>query len=360
MTNRPKAVIFGCVGTELLPEEQAFFERCQPLGFILFARNCKSPDQVRKLVQALKDTVSHSDVPILIDQEGGRVVRLTPPNWRAVPPASVFGQLAQEQSDAAIEAVYNNAVLIGNELQDLGINVDCAPCVDLLIPGSDPIIGDRAFTDHPETVAELSLAVIEGLQNRNIIPVIKHLPGHGRAPVDSHKELPIVTTSKQELIDNDFLAFQLLCESIREQSLPQPWGMTAHVVYQDLDNTETATHSSYMIEDIIRGHIGFEGFLISDCLTMEALEGSFSVRAQKALKAGCDAVLHCNGHLDEMIEVAGATPPLTKAAWGRLESSKLPRSNVLTKEEFNAMNLKLEAILENCDLDEDGKKKFYA
>lgn len=359
MTNKPKAVIFGCLGTELSSIERVFFERCQPLGFILFARNCKSPDQVRKLVQDLRNTVSHSDVPILIDQEGGRVVRLTPPIWRSVPPASVFGQLAQEEPDKAIESVFNNAVLIGNELQELGINVDCAPCADLLIPGSDPIIGDRAFTDNPETVAELSLAMIEGLQNQNVIPVIKHLPGHGRAPVDSHKELPVVATLVDELIENDFLAFHLLCEEIRERSLPQPWGMTAHVVYQDLDANETATHSSYIIEHVIRIQIGFEGFLISDCLTMEALEGSFSTRAQKALKAGCDAVLHCNGNLDEMIEVAGATPPLTKTAWERLESSKLPRSIVLTKEEFSTMHLKLEAVIENPD-DEGGKKKFYA
>ncbi len=360
MTNKPKAVIFGCLGTELLPIERAFFERCQPLGFILFARNCKSPDQIKKLVQDLRQTVLHSDVPILIDQEGGRVVRLTSPTWRSVPPASAFGQLAQEKPEIAIESVFNNAVLIGNELQELGINVDCAPCADLLISGSDPIIGDRAFSEHPETVAELSLAMIEGLQNQNVIPVIKHLPGHGRAPVDSHKELPVIATSADELIENDFLAFHLLCEEIRERSLPQPWGMTAHVVYQDLDATETATHSSYIIEHVIRSQIGFEGFLISDCLTMEALEGDFSVRAQKALKAGCDAVLHCNGDLDEMIEIAGATPPLTKVAWERLESSKLPRSIVLTKEEFKTMHLKLEAVLENRDPDEDGKKKFYA
>jgi beta-N-acetylhexosaminidase len=365
MVNRPKAVIFGCAGTELLPTERAFFERCQPLGFILFARNCKSPDQVRKLVQDLRGTVSHSDVPILIDQEGGRVVRLTPPIWRAVPSASAFGQLAYEKPDVAIEAVFNNAVLIGNELQDLGINVDCAPCVDLLISGSDPIIGDRAFTDHPETVAELSLAMIEGLQNQNVIPVIKHLPGHGRAPVDSHKELPIITTPAQELVENDFLAFLLLCENIKARSLPQPWGMTAHVVYQDFDDQETATHSSYIIDHIIRNQIGFEGFLISDCLTMEALEGLFSIRAQKALKSGCDAVLHCSGHLDEMIEVAGVTPPLTTLAWKRLESSKLPgyATKPLTKEELSTLQLSIEAALENSDQSPNPSaesKKLYA
>ena len=345
MKRPPKAVIFGCSGLKLLPEEKAFFERCQPLGFILFARNCKAPEQVQKLVAELKKTVSHGNVPILIDQEGGRVVRLSPPHWREVPPASLFGQLANESPDLARESVFDNATLIGHELQEMGITVDCAPCADLLVPGSDPIIGDRAFSEHPEITHDLSLAMIEGLQSQNIIPVIKHLPGHGRAPVDSHKELPIVAASKEDLIDYDFKAFQLICEQIRLRSLPQPWGMTAHVVYQNFDR-KIATHSSLIIEEIIRQHIGFKGFLISDCLTMEALEGTFANRALKAFRAGCDAVLHCNGHLDEMIEIAGATQPLSEIALERLKASQIPSPKILTPDQKNYLSAKLDAVLE--------------
>jgi len=341
----PKAVIFGCSGYELLPEERAFFERAQPLGFILFTRNCKSAEQIKQLIADLKSTVQHKEVPILIDQEGGRVVRLQPPLWREVPPAHIFGQFAYENIEQASEYTLINAMLIGEELQELGINVDCAPCADLLIPGSDPIIGDRAFSEHVNIVAELSLATIQGLQSQNIIPVIKHLPGHGRAPVDSHKELPVVSSSKEELTDNDFEAFRLICQGIKARSLPQPWGMTAHVVYEAFDK-ETATHSALIIDRIIRDHIGFKGFLISDCLTMEALEGTFSYRAQKALKAGCDAVLHCNGHLDEMIEIAGATPSLSEISSKRLEVSKIFNEKILLKDEKEQIKSKLDAVIQ--------------
>lgn len=341
----PKAVIFGCSGYELLPEERSFFERSQPLGFILFTRNCKTPDQVKRLIEDLKSTVKHKEVPILIDQEGGRVARLLPPVWREVPPAHIFGQLAYENIEQASECTIDNAMLIGEELQELGVNVDCAPCADLLIPDSDPIIGDRAFSEHVNIVAELSLAMIKGLQSQNIIPVIKHLPGHGRAPVDSHKELPVVSSRKEELIDNDFEVFRLICQGIKSRSLPQPWGMTAHVVYDAFDK-ETATHSLLMIDRVIREHIGFKGFLISDCLTMEALEGSFSFRAQKALKAGCDAVLHCNGHLDEMIEIAGATPSLSEISLKRLAESRILNPTILSKEEKEDIKSKLEAVIQ--------------
>ncbi|MBY0461654.1 MAG: beta-N-acetylhexosaminidase [Alphaproteobacteria bacterium] len=351
MKKRPaKAVIFGCSGPELLPEERSFFERCQPLGFILFARNCKTPEQVKTLAADLKNTLIHKDVPILIDQEGGRVARLLPPLWREVPPAHIFGQLANEDIDLASEGVHDNAALIGYELNEIGINVNCAPCADLLIPGSDPIIGDRAFSEHSQIVAELSLAMIEGLQSQNIIPIIKHLPGHGRAPVDSHKELPIVSSSREELIDHDFESFRLICEGIKARSLPEPWGMTAHVVYDAFDDKETATHSPLIIDRIIREHIGFKGFLISDCLTMEALEGSFSNRAQKALKAGCDAVLHCNGHLDEMIEIAGATPDLSEISLERLRKSRVSHPRTLSKEDKDHLQLKLDDTLQKQEL----------
>jgi beta-N-acetylhexosaminidase len=347
----PKAIIFGCSGPELLNEERAFFGECQPLGFILFARNCKTPEQIRTLVSDLKRTVSHKNVPILIDQEGGRVVRLTPPLWRDIPPAHVFGQLATVNSDLAAECVSMNAELIGHELQEIDVTVNCAPCADLLIPGSDPIIGDRSFSEDSEIVARLSLAMIEGLQKQNIIPVIKHLPGHGRAPVDSHKELPVVSSSEQELADSDFKAFRLICEKIKEKKMQQPWGMTAHVVYNAFDK-DTATHSSLIIHNIIREKIGFEGFLVSDCLTMEALNGSFSYRTQKAFEAGCDAILHCNGHLNEMIEIAEAAPILSQTSLERLEKSRITHGKPLSKEQEHLLKSKLENVLKEQNIED--------
>lgn len=316
MSTSPKAVIFGCSGLALTPEEKVFFESCNPLGFILFERNCQNPDQLKKLVADLKATVSHDNPPILIDQEGGRVVRLKPPYWSELPPAHTFGTLAASNLNAAIQQVYELAFKIGQELKAVGVTVNCAPCADLLLEGADPIIGDRAFSDQPELVALLSSQVIRGLQDAGVTPVIKHLPGHGRAPVDSHKQLPVVTTAFDELVETDFKAFQMICDQFNTQ--PVPWGMTAHVVYDAIDSKNPATHSVAVIQEIIRDHIGFDGFLVSDCLTMEALSGSFEDRAQKAIESGCDAVLHCSGRLNEMIQVAVATPLISFESLKRL------------------------------------------
>lgn len=328
----PQATIFSCQGPVLLPEEAAFFKDIQPLGFILFERNCKNRDQVKKLIEDLKATVNHSFVPMLIDQEGGRIVRLKSPEWRPTYPASVFGKLAEHDLTLAGQCAFWQASLIGQELAELGINVNCAPCADLFMPDANPIIGDRAFSDQIPIIRHLSLQVIKGLQSQGIIPVIKHLPGHGRAPVDSHKELPIVETSFEVLEKTDFLAFQEICQQFEPEN-PQPWGMTAHVVYSAIDDLQPATHSSIAIRKIIRELIGFEGFLISDCLTMEALEGSFTNRTEKAFHAECDAVLYCEGHLDEMEEVAHAAPLLSTKAVERLEKSLLPKKQLLTAEQ---------------------------
>ncbi|RZI46600.1 beta-N-acetylhexosaminidase [Candidatus Finniella inopinata] len=325
----PKAVILSCQGPELLPEERAFFKDVQPLGFILFERHCKSREQVKKLIEDLRSTVSHSFVPILIDQEGGRVVRLKPPIWRSAYPASVFGQLAEKDLALAGQCAFWQASLIGQELAEIGINVNCAPCADLFMPDADPIIGDRAFSDQVPIIHHLSLQTIKGLQSQGIIPIIKHLPGHGRAPVDSHKELPIVETPLDVLHKTDFLAFSQICQSLNDRT-PQPWGMTAHVVYNAVDTQLPATHSGVVTQKIIREFIGFEGFLISDCLTMEALEGSFTNRTEKALKAGCDAVLYCKSNLDEMVEVAKAAKTLSSQALQRLEKSLLPKVQTLS------------------------------
>lgn len=343
----PKAVIFGCQGPDLLPQEAAFFSECQPLGFILFERNCLNRQQVKKLIADLRATVNHSSVPILIDQEGGRVVRLRPPEWRGAWPASLFGQMAQTDLKAAEQCVFWQASLIGQELAELGINLNCAPCADLLIPGADPIIGDRAYAQDWQIASQLSLQTIRGLQSQGITPILKHLPGHGRAPVDSHIALPVLDTPLADLESTDFLAFQTICQAINSDPNNQPWGMTAHVIYQALDALEPATHSCLVIDKMIRHFIGFQGFLISDCLTMKALVGSFAERAMKALQAGCDAVLHCKGDLNEMIEIAQVTPALSAASLRRLQAFDLspPKPLSLAEQQTFQNHLKYQVDL---------------
>ncbi len=302
-----KAVIFGLKGTTLLPEERAFFERVQPLGFILFRRNCDNPEQIRALVHDLKSTLNHDDVPILIDQEGGRVVRLYPPHFRSNPPAHLFGDLYQTNPHNASELVFENYALIAQELQDLGVNTNCAPCADLLFDGSDPIIGDRAFSKKGDAAATLSTVTINAHNRNGVMPVIKHLPGHGRADVDSHEKLPVVDTDEKTLEMSDFLTFFMALESFPVH----PWGMTAHIIYSKIDPDYCATESSIVIQNVIRGVIGFKGFLISDCISMKALSGSYAQRASRAIAAGCDAVLYCMGDLDVMEEVAAVVPELS-------------------------------------------------
>lgn len=283
-------VIYGCEGLTLTQAEQQFFDKAQPLGFILFERNCQSPSQVKELIAQLKACVEHRNVPILIDQEGGKVVRLKPPHWLPRPAAKTL---------SSAQAVYGNALSIAQELADLGITVNCAPCADLLIEGADDVIGDRAFSADPIIVTEYSLAMLKGLEDGGIIPVIKHLPGHGRAPVDSHEELPIVDIDRATLEQTDFVPFKALASASKIA-----WGMTAHVIYSALDAENVATQSNSVIQSIIRDELGFKGFLVSDCLTMKALSGNFKEKAKKALLAGCDAVLMCKGTIAEFEDVA--------------------------------------------------------
>lgn len=289
------AAIFGCSGTVLGDQERAFFSNTQPLGFILFGRNCETPDQVRALVADLQGCVGHDDVPVLIDQEGGRVQRLRPPHWRAAPPASAFAVLFEKDPALAIEAVRLNARLIGHELADLGISVDCAPVLDVVQPDADPIIGDRAYGDDPATIASLGRAACEGFLMAGVLPVLKHIPGHGRADVDSHKQLPRVETDRQTLSKTDFAPFAALND--------MPWAMSAHVLYTALDDKRPAT-LSYDVIALIRDDLGYEGVLVSDDLSMQALSGSLSERTAAAMAAGCDVALHCNGDMDEMKMVA--------------------------------------------------------
>jgi beta-N-acetylhexosaminidase len=303
------AAIFGVSGQVLTSEERAFFRDVQPLGFILFARNIADPDQVRRLVNDLRVSVEHAEAPVLIDQEGGRVQRLKPPHWRARSAAAKFGALASQRAGDGRKAVFLNHQLIGAELAALGIDVDCAPLIDVQQPGAHDVIGDRAFSGDPEQVATLGRAAADGLMSAGITPVIKHIPGHGRSMVDSHHDLPRVTTPHAELSRIDFVPFKRLNDL--------PWGMTAHIVYEAIDQELPATLSAKVIAEIIRGEIGFDGLLLSDDLSMKALRGTLADLARQSVAAGCDIALHCNGKMEEMVQVAAGAPPLSKAGLER-------------------------------------------
>lgn len=304
------AVIYGCAGLHLTDEERAFFKAQNPLGFILFARNCDTPEQVSALVEEFKSCLSHDLPLILIDQEGGRVARLKPPHWRKSPPARFFAMLAEKGLAEATHAATINAHLIANELLALGINVDCAPVADLLIEGAHDIIGDRAFGSDPERVASLAHAFAQGLMHGGVVPIIKHIPGHGRAAADSHEELPTVDTPLAELEATDFAPFRILAEL--------PVAMTAHVVYSALDPYAPATLSPKVIK-YIREQIGFSGVLVSDDVSMKALSGGFAERTRGALAAGCDVALHCNGDMAEMVQVAEGARPLSEQGLARVQ-----------------------------------------
>lgn len=304
-------VVYGCSGLQLGAEERAFFRDAQPWGFILFGRNVADHEQVRELVGALRETVDDARAPVLIDQEGGRVSRLKPPNWRERPAAVRFGEVYAKAREAACEAAYLNARLIASDLVDLGINVDCLPLLDIPVEGADDVIGDRAFARDPTTIIDLGRAAIEGLMEGGVLPVMKHIPGHGRAMADSHLALPHVDTDTEMLSATDFVTFRSLNQC--------PLAMTAHVVYDTIDPQRPATTSPKVIRDVIRGEIGFDGLLMSDDISMGALSGPVSVRAKAALFAGCDVVLHCNGKIEEMKDVAEEAKPLEGASLKRAE-----------------------------------------
>lgn len=301
----PRAAVFGCAGPALSPAEREFFAGANPLGFCLFARNCQEPAQLRDLVAALRDCVGRSDAPILIDQEGGRVARLTPPHWRRIPAAARLAELPEAE-----EAVRLAMRLTADDLASLGITVDAAPVLDLPVPGADAVIGDRAYGTDPGKVAALGRAACEGLLEGGVLPIIKHIPGHGRATVDSHRDCPRVATGRDLLDGTDFAPFRALAA--------MPWAMTAHVIFTAIDLDEPATLSSRVIDEAIRGSIGFDGVLISDDLSMGALGGGLGERAEKAIAAGCDVALHCNGDPAEMEAVAGHTTALSDEAAARV------------------------------------------
>lgn len=306
-------VIFGCSGPDLEPVEREFFREMQPWGFILFGRNVRDRAQVRALVAALRDTVGDAQAPVLIDQEGGRVARLKPPVWRARPAQAAFGRLHSATPETAAEAAYLNARLIAADLAELGVNVDCLPVLDIPVPGAHNVIGDRAFASDPTVVIELGRAVMQGLMDGGVLPVMKHVPGHGRAGADTHLDLPHVTTPREELSATDFVSFRSLNTC--------PLAMTAHVVYDAIDPKRPATTSPRVIRDVIRGEIGYQGLLMTDDVSMDALSGPIAARAKAALFAGCDVVLHCNGRMDEMKDLASEAKPLDGETLRRAEQA---------------------------------------
>jgi beta-N-acetylhexosaminidase len=306
-----QAVIYGCAGPQLGADEAAFFRAAQPLGFILFGRNVVDPAQLRRLTHDLRTSIDNPDAPILIDQEGGRVRRLRPPHWRVVAAPAVFGLLAEQDRPAGERAVWLNHRLLAGELLDLGINVDCAPLLDIRFPGAHDVVGDRALGSDPVLVAALGRIAAEALLSGGVMPIIKHIPGHGRAMVDSHLDLPRVTADHAALAAIDFQPFLALKDL--------PWGMTAHLVYDAIDPDHPATLSKKVIAEVIRGEIGFDGLLLTDDLSMKALKGDFTSLAADSLAAGCDIVLHCNGDMSEMRQVADGVSPLSPMAKARYE-----------------------------------------
>lgn len=336
----PRAAIVGVAGASVSAEERALFARHPPLGFILFGRHCLTPAGVAELINELRAAVGRPDAPVLIDQEGGRVMRLCPPSWPARPAARALGRLAERDLALGREAAWLHARLIAAELHGLGITVNCAPVLDLGQPATTAAIGDRAFSSDPAVVAALGLATIDGYLAGGILPVIKHLPGHGRATVDSHVGLPVVDATLAELAAADWLPFRACALS--------PLAMTAHVLYPALDEQRPATLSAPVIDRVIRGEIGFAGGLLSDDLSMGALGGRLGERAAAALAAGCDVALHCNGVFAELVEVLEAAPPLAGPAAARLTGA-LARRPAPLPFDVAAGEARLAALLDRLD-----------
>ncbi|WP_322517103.1 beta-N-acetylhexosaminidase [Rhodopseudomonas palustris] len=312
-----RAFITGISGLGLTDDERGFLRESRPWGFILFKRNVDNPAQLAGLVQQLRAEIGQPDAPVLIDQEGGRVQRLGPPHWPVYPRGAVFSAIYDIDSQLGLAAARLSARLIAADLYDLGITVDCLPLADVPVAGADAVIGDRAYGTEPAKVAAIARAVTEGLEQGSVLPVLKHIPGHGRATADSHFRLPTVDTPRDELERTDFAAFQPLADL--------PMAMTAHVVFSALDPAQPATTSATIIDQVIRKRIGFQGLLMSDDVSMNALEGTIADRTRASLAAGCDVVLHCNGKLDEMRQVAAEATELTGLALQRAEAALASR-----------------------------------
>lgn len=314
------ACILGCSGPSLTKAEDAFFRQARPWGFILFARNVEEPGQVRSLTQRLRETVGRADAPVLVDQEGGRVQRLGPPHWPRYPAARAYAGIAPHYPFLRAAIVRLGARLMAHDLAEVGITANCLPVLDVPDPGAHAVIGDRAYGETPDEVAMLGRAAAEGLVAGGVLPVMKHIPGHGRARADSHDTLPVVDATTDELDTRDFAPFRALSDL--------PMAMTAHVVYAAIDARRPATTSRAVVQTVIRRRIGFDGLLMSDDLSMRALSGGMVDRARAARRAGCDVVLHCNGDLGEMRAVVEGAGPLVGRSARRAQAAlaRRPRS----------------------------------
>lgn len=305
-----KPVIFGLSGAELTADERAFFRDADPLGYILFKRNCVDRAQMLALTDSLRELSGRSDVPILIDQEGGRVARMQPPEWPAFPAGPAFDKLYDLAPSSAIEAARANGHALALMLAEVGVNVNCAPLLDVRQPETTPAVGERTFGSDPMQVAALGRAMLDGMAKGGVVGVVKHMPGHGRGVVDSHYELPVVKASDAEL-ERDIEPFRTLASA--------PMGMTCHVVFEAWDADRPATLSPTVIADVIRGRIGFDGLLMTDDIDMKALSGTAGEKAVAAIAAGCDVALDCWARMDEMVEIAGRLGDASAATLARLE-----------------------------------------
>ena len=307
-----KPVIYGLSGPALTPDERAFFAESKPAGFILFKRNCETRAQMRALTDSLRDLTGRDDVPILIDQEGGRVARMQPPEWPEFPAGPAFDRLYNLAPSSAIEAARANGHALGLMLSEVGVNVDCLPLLDLALPDTTPAVASRALGSDPMRVAALGRATLDGLKSGGVVGVVKHMPGHGRARVDSHYELPVVGASDAEL-EADIAPFRTLNWA--------PMGMTCHLMFTAWDAENPASLSKTIIEDVLRGRIGFDGLLMTDDIDMKALSGTAGEKAARAIEAGCDLVLDCWARMDEMEEIASRLGEMGAKSRGRLDAA---------------------------------------
>ena len=309
-----KAMILGCAGTELSADEIALYRDQQPWGFILFARNLKEENQIKDLVLSMRDAVGRHDAPVLIDQEGGRVQRIRAPMAESYPSGSVLGELYEVDKEKGLRATWLMSRLHAFDLTRLGININCLPVLDVVVPGGTPAIGNRSYGANTATVAALGKAAAEGLKAGGMLPVMKHMPGHGRAMVDSHHDLPVVTATIDELDAHDFLPFREMSNELM--------GMSAHIVFTAIDADNPATTSRKVVDEVIRRRIGFDGLLLSDDSSMNALKGTLGERAANIVNGGCDIVLHCNGVMEEMLQVVREVPVLSGKSLQRARAAQ--------------------------------------
>ncbi|MBB4347901.1 MULTISPECIES: beta-N-acetylhexosaminidase [Rhizobiaceae] len=307
-----KSMILGAGGATLTADEISLYRDERPWGFILFARNCIELPQIADLVAAMRDAVGRPDAPVLIDQEGGRVQRIRPPMIERYPSATALGEIYRQDREKGLRAAWLMSRLHAFDLMKLGVTVDCLPVLDVPVEGASNVIGDRAYGFDPQTVASMGKAAAEGLKAGGMLPIMKHMPGHGRGMADSHHELPVVTASRAELEGHDFVPFVAMKDELM--------AMSAHIVFTAYDDRDPATISPVVIEDVIRGHIGFDGLLVSDDTSMNALKGTIGERAARIMGGGCDIVLHCNGLMDEMKAVVKEVVPLSGKALQRAEA----------------------------------------